>query len=371
MRKIIGWAATAALSMSLLTGCAAGSDDRTSTERQDSAASTEGGTQNSEEAASEESTEASENEPETADAAKLPDAVHVGSLKGPTSMGLANMEYEDYMGEYTDLMDYYMAVQADEIVTMLVKNELDIALIPANLASVLYSKTDGGVSVIDINTLGVLYVVECGDSIENVSDLAGKTLYMTGKGTTPDYALQYLLSRNGLSTDDLTIEYKSEATEVAAILSEDDDAIGLLPQPFVTTAMMSNEKLHIALDLTEEWDAVSDSRLLTGVTIVRNEFLEEYPQVVEAFISAHEQSVKAGEENPELTCQRIEELGIIKAAVAQKAYEYCNIVCVTGNEMKTALSGYLAVLYELEPASVGGALPEEDFYYMGRGNAGT
>lgn len=356
----------------MLTGCTAESDAPMSSEaeRQSIAESVteavEASTQNSGASTDGESVGEPEETVDTtaADVTKLPEAVHVGSLKGPTSMGLANMEYEDYMGEYTDLMDYYMAVQADEIVTMLVKGELDIALIPANLASVLYNKTEGGVSVIDINTLGVLYVVECGDSIESVSDLAGKTLYMTGKGTTPDYALRYLLSRNGLSADDLTIEYKSEATEVAAILAEDDNAIGLLPQPFVTTAMMSNEKLHIALDLTKEWDKVSDSRLLTGVTIVRNEFLEEYPDAVKTFVEAHGQSVKAGEENPELTCQRIEELGIIKAAVAQKAYEYCNIVCITGEEMETALSGYLQVLYELDPTSVGGAVPDEDFYYM-------
>ncbi len=366
MKKIIGLMAAGVLCAGVLAGCSSESGAGSTTAAQNSGV-TEAVT--SEEAA-DDAAKASEDGEGTGNVT-LPEIVRVGSLKGPTSMGLANMEYEDYMGEYAGLMDYYMAVQADEIVTMLVKEELDIALIPANLASVLYNKTEGGVSVIDINTLGVLYVVECGDTVESISDLAGKTLYMTGKGTTPDYALQFLLGANGLSTEDLTIEYRSEATEVAAILSEDDTAIGLLPQPFVTTAMMNNEKLHIALDLTEEWDAVADSSLLTGVTIVRNEFLEEYPQVVEAFISAHEQSVKAGEENPELTCQRIEELGIIKAAVAQKAYEYCNIVCVTGEEMKTALSGYLEVLYGLDPTSVGGTLPEEDFYYMGRGNVGT
>lgn len=299
---------------------------------------------------------------------EVPETIRVGSLKGPTSMGIANMEYEDYMGEYTELMDYYMATQSDEIVTMLVKDELDIALIPANLASVIYNQTDGGVTVIDINTLGVLYIVECGDSINSIADLEGKTLYMTGKGTTPDYALQYLLAENGLITDDLTIEYKSESAEVAAILAEDEDAIGLLPQPYVTTAMMSNENLHIALDLTEEWDAVSDSSLITGVTVVRNEFLDEYPDVVDTFLDAHEKSVAAGEEDLETTCQRIEELDIIKSAVAMQAYEYCNIVCITGEDIEPALSGYLEVLYDLDPSSVGGALPGDNFYYTGMNN---
>jgi NitT/TauT family transport system substrate-binding protein len=323
MKKIISWVMAGVLSLSLFAGCGASENEQT---------------------------------------ARVPEQIRVGSLKGPTSMGIANLEYEDYMGDYQELMDYTMVTQADELVTMLVKEELDIALVPANLASVLYNKTEGGVSVIDINTLGVLYVVECGDEIQSISDLAGKTLYMTGKGTTPDLALQYLLSKNDLTTEDLTIEYKSEATEVASILAEDETAIGLLPQPFVTTAMMSNDKLHIALDLTAEWNQVSDSSLLTGVTIVRNDFLEQYPDAVETFVQAHEQSVKAGEDDLEQTCARIEELGIIKAAVAKQAYEYCNIVCVTGDEMKTALSGYLQALYDLDPTSVGGSLPGEDFY---------
>ena len=213
MKKIIGLMAAGVLCAGVLAGCSSESGAGSTTAAQNSGV-TEAVT--SEEAA-DDAAKASEDGEGTGNVT-LPEIVRVGSLKGPTSMGLANMEYEDYMGEYAGLMDYYMAVQADEIVTMLVKEELDIALIPANLASVLYNKTEGGVSVIDINTLGVLYVVECGDTVESISDLAGKTLYMTGKGTTPDYALQFLLGANGLSTEDLTIEYRSEATEVAAIL---------------------------------------------------------------------------------------------------------------------------------------------------------
>ena len=288
--------------------------------------------------------------------------INVGSLKGPTSMGLVNLMSENEAGTSKCKYKFNIYTQADEIVAEIVKGNLDIATVPANLASVLYQKTSGGISVIDINTLGVLYVLESGNSVKNISDLKGKTIYLTGKGTSPDYVLQYLLSGNGLTTDDVTLEYRSEATEVASILAEDETAIGLLPQPFVTTAMMNNDKLHIALDMTNEWKALAGSDLLTGVTIVRNEFLSSYPEAVKTFINEHEASVAYGTENLEETCSRIEQYDIIKAAVAKKAYEYCNIVCIYGDEMKTALDTYLNVLYGYDPATVGGKLPEDNFY---------
>lgn len=288
--------------------------------------------------------------------------IKVGSLKGPTSMGLVNLMAEDEAGTSDCDYDFTIYTQADEIVAEIVKGNLDIATVPANISSVLYQKTEKGISVIDINTLGVLYIVESGDSIKNISDLKGKTIYLTGKGTSPDFVLQYLLSENGLSTDDVTLEYKSEATEVAALLAEDENAIGLLPQPFVTTAMMNNENLNIALDLTKEWKNASGDNLVTGVTIVRNEFLKDNASLVKTFIKEHNESVQYGKENLDETSERIEKYGIIKSAVAKQAYEYCNIVCIDGEDMKSALSVYLNVLYDYEPSTVGGSLPDDNFY---------
>ena len=203
-------------------------------------------------------------------------AARIGSLKGPTSMGLVSMIDKNDSGQNALVYDFSMVTAADELVAAISNKSVDIALVPANVASVLYNKTDGGVQVLDINTLGVLYIVESGNQVKSIDNLKGKTLYLTGKGTTPDYVLAYLLAQNGLTADDVTLEYKSEATEVAAVLAADENAIGLLPQPFVTVACSQNEKLHIALDLTEEWNKVtgdSQSQLVTGVTIVRKEFL--------------------------------------------------------------------------------------------------
>ena len=270
-------------------------------------------------------------------------------------------------GETANTYEFTMAAAADEINASFLNGDLDIVLIPANVASVLYNRTEGQVAVIDINTLGVLYVLETGENISSVADLAGKTIYLPGKGTTPDYALQYVLAQNGLTTDDVDLQYKSEAAEVISAMTEDPEAVGLLPQPAATTACVQNGDagVRIALNLTEEWDAVSeDSSLVTGVTVVRREFLENNEAAVQAFLQEHEESAAYTNENVEEAAAMVEELGIVpKAAIAQQAIPLCNITCITGNDMKTALSGYLEVLSGQNAESVGGAVPGDDFYY--------
>ncbi len=282
--------------------------------------------------------------------------VRIGSLKGPTSIGLLEMmQTADY--------EFTMETQADALLPKMISGDLDIALVPANVASVLYNKTQGGVEVIDINTLGVLYMVSGDASIESVADLADHTIYTTGKGTTPEFVLQHILDGNGVVAE---VEYKSEATEVAAVLAEDPSAVGMLPQPFATVALKKNDSLQIVLDMTAEWEALdADSALVTGVTIVRKDFLEQHPQAVADFLADHENSSAYAKENIAETANRMVAAGILEnAAVAEAAIPYCNLTCITGEEMKAKLSSYLEVLFAADPASVGGALPEEAFYYI-------
>ncbi len=296
--------------------------------------------------------------------------VRIGSLKGPTSMGLVFL-MEMAEGKKTeDLYSFTMVTSADELLPKVLSGDIDIALVPANVASTLYNKTEGQVAVIDINTLGVLYGISSDDSIKTIADLKGKTVYTTGKGTTPEHVLRYLLDANGLSEKDVTLEFKSEPTEVAALLAQQPDGIGILPQPFVTVATAQNDALKIVLDLTKEWkDVQTDggSRLVTGVTLVRRAFLEEHPEAVAAFLEEHEKSASYVKEQPERAAELVVKTGIIeKAPVAKAALPYCNITCITGEEMKAALKGYLGVLYDQEPQSVGGALPGDDFYHTGQ-----
>ena len=290
--------------------------------------------------------------------------IRIGSLKGPTSMGLAGLMDRAEKGETKSRYEFTMATSADEINAAFLRGELDIVLIPANVASVLYNKTEGQLAALDINTLGVLYILENGETLQGIEDLAGRTVYLPGKGTTPDYALQYILAQNGL-TETVDLQYKAEAAEVISALSEDTAAIGLLPQPAATTACMQNEGLRIALNLTEEWDKVSgDGSLVTGVTVVRRAFLEENEAAVQEFLREHADSAAFVNEHTEEAAEMVAQLGIVpKATVAAQAIPYCNITCLTGDEMRTALSGYLQVLYGQNPEAVGGKEPGEDFYY--------
>ncbi len=295
---------------------------------------------------------------------KVSGTVRVGALKGPTSLGLLMMN-KGLEGTSNVTYDITMCTAADELLPQVIKGDLDIALVPANVASVLYNKTEGNVSVIDVNTLGVLYFVSGSDKYKSVNDLKGSTIYLTGKGTTPDFVLQYVLKQNGIELSEVALEYKSEATEVAAVLADNAEAIGLLPQPFVTSAMMQNEKLATVLDLDELFMAASGSHITTGVTIVRNDFLKDNKALVDAFVLDHAFSVNAVNKDVDTAASLAEEAGIIpKAAIAKKAIPYCNITCMPGIDMKNMLAAYLEILYDFDKSSVGGALPVEDFYYM-------
>ena len=237
---------------------------------------------------------------------------------------------------------------------------------PANLASVLYNKTEGGVRVLAINTLGVLYICQNGEpTIASVADLKGKTIYASGKGATPEYALRYILSQNGIDPDsDVSIEWKSEHSECLSALLSDDGSAAMLPQPFVTTAQTKSENMNVVLDLNEQWEALNNgSALVTGVVIARREFVEAYPRAVDDFLSEYGASVEYVNANTADAAQLIGKFDIVPAAVAEKALPKCNIVFVSGAEMKEKLSGYLSVLFESAAASVGGALPGDDFYY--------
>ena len=290
--------------------------------------------------------------------------VRVAALKGPTAMGLVQLMDESGAGT-VDGNDYSFSIVASptEMTPMIVRGEVDIAALPANLASVLYNNTDGGVQVLAINTLGVLYIVQHGDDVSSVQDLAGKTIYASGKGSTPEYALSYILEEAGLA-DSVTVEWKSEHAECVAAIVNDNDAVALLPQPFVTTAMMQDPSIRVALDLNDAWAEVSpDSALITGVIVARTAFVEANGEAVDSFLTQYRESTDYANSDVAGAAALVGKYDIVPEAVALKALPECNIVCITGDEMEADLSSYLTVLYEANPASVGGALPAEDFYY--------
>ncbi len=297
------------------------------------------------------------------------DIIRVGGLKGPTTMGLVKLMQDagPQSGDYR--YDFTMVTAADELTALTASGQLDIALLPANAAAILYQKTQKAISVIDINTLGVLYLVSADASVTGLDSLKGKTVYLPGKGTTPEYALRYLLQASGLSQDDVSLEFKSEAAEVASILAQNPEAVGLLPQPFATAALAQNDKLMLVLDLTQIWDGYrteqNPGRLVTGVTVASRDFLKAHPDLADRFLAEHEASVRFTADDPAAAADLIVKAGIVaNTSIAQKALPYCNITFLSGKDCKEALEGYLNVLYTQNPASVGDALPDDDFYYL-------
>ena len=354
MKKFFSLLCTLALTAALLAGCA--SNTAVTTNNTGGNTGT-GGASNSQEA-------------DDTQTAAEPIDMNIMALKGPTAMGMVSFMNEADTGALTD-NNYHFTITAvtDEASAALGDGSTDIAAIPANLASVLYNNTDGAIQVLAINTLGVLYIVENGESIQSVEDLRGKTIYASGKGTTPEYALNYVLTQNGIDpAADVTIEWKSEQAECLSALMADENGIAMLPQPFVTTAQAQSERLRVALDLTEEWDRLQSgsdapSTLVTGVVVARKEFVEQHPEAVSAFLDHYKDSVDYVNANVAEAAQLVGQYEIVTAQVAEKALPACNITFIEGAEMQEKLSGYLSVLLEQNPQSVGGELPGDDFYY--------
>ena len=304
----------------------------------------------------------------------------IAALKGPTAMGLVKLMKDNdemtgallssakpYEGEVGNLYTFTLAGSADEVTPALIKGDLDMACVPANLAAVLYGKTNGAVEVLAVNTLGVLYIVENGGTVQSMADLKGQTIVAAGKGSTPEYALRYLLTENGIDPDkDVTIDWKSEHSECVAALASGQASIALLPQPFVTAAQTKIEGLRMALDLTGEWNKLDNSGVLTmGCIVVRTAFAQEHPEAVDAFLQEYGKSIEAVQSDADTAAQLCETYGIVaKAAVAKKAIPDCNLCFVSGAEIQSAIEPYYNVLFTANPASIGGAMPGSDFYYV-------
>lgn len=292
--------------------------------------------------------------------------INVTALRGPTAMGMVKLMKDSESGSVNG-NDYDFTIEGaiDAVTPAIVRGSTDIAAVPANVSSVLYNNTDGGIEVLAINTLGVLYIAEKGDTVHSVEDLRGKTIYSSGNGATPEYALRFVLESAGLEIGrDVFIEWRSEHAECVAALEANDGAVAMLPQPFLTSALLSDSSIRVALDLNDLWMEAMGTELITGVVIARTSFIEENEDEVRAFLSSYGDSVDFVNGNISEGAALVGEYGIIGEKVANLAIPGCNITLITGEEMKAALSNYLGVLYSMNPKSVGGALPNEDYYFI-------
>lgn len=297
--------------------------------------------------------------------------INIAALKGPTGIGMARLMEQNENGETANDYNFTVSGAPDDVTAKLINGEYDIAAVPTNNAAMLYNKTNGDIKMLALNTKGVLYMLDSTNSIKSVSDLRGKKIYATGKGSTPEYVLNYVLSQNGIDPEkDVEIEYLSEHAELATYIAAGTAQIALLPEPNVTTVLSSNENVKIALNMTEEWDKIaekeSDGSILTmGCVVVRSEFLENNKEAVNAFLTEYQASINYTSEYLDETAQLCEKYEIIpKAAVAKKAIPNCNIFFASGEDMKNYTDNFFKVLYSYNPASVGGKLPDDGIYYV-------
>ncbi len=293
--------------------------------------------------------------------------VNIAVLKGPTGMGAAKLMEMNENNEALNNYNFTVATAPDQITGKLVSKELDIASIPTNAASALYNKTKGNVTLIAINTLGVLYILEKGDSVSSVADLKGKTILASGKSSTAEYVLNFILEKNGLKVGtDVTVEYAAEHAEAASQAISGKYDIVMLPEPFVTSTLLQSSDFKVKLNLTEEWKKVANAELTMGCVAVRTDFLKENPEAVENFLKDYKTSIDFVNSDVEGAAALIEKYDIAKAAVAKKALPNCNIVLITGEDMKKDASQFLSIIYDFDASAVGGALPEDSFYYIGK-----
>jgi NitT/TauT family transport system substrate-binding protein len=292
--------------------------------------------------------------------------VRVAALKGPTGVGMVHLMQAQQDGSAANDYDVTISESPEDVAAKLASGDVDLAAVPTNLAAALYAKTSGGVQMLAVNTLGVMYVLENGDAVHSMADLKGKTIYATGQGSNPEYVLRFLLQANGLDPDrDVTIVFKAQHDELATLAVKGDATVALLPEPFVTTVTVKNPQVRVALDLTAEWTkAVTDgSRLMMGGVVARSDFVAKNPTTVASFLAEYRTSIEKATSDVDGTAALCEQFGIIaSAAVAKQALPRLGLTFLTGEEMRTGLQGYFQVLYDASPKSVGGALPDSGFY---------
>ena len=295
------------------------------------------------------------------------DTVRFAVLNGPTGVGAAKLMFDNDTGTTANTYEVEVFTANDQVAAGLTNGEIDIAAVASNVAANLYNKTDGGVRLLAVSGLGVLYILENGESVQSMADLAGRTLYATGQGANPEYVLSYLLTENGVDPADVDIQWMT-GDEIAALMASGEAELCMLPVPAATAVQMKNADVREALDLSAEWDSLQNGSRLTMTTIVaRTEFVEENPQAVENFLADYAASVDYVNGNPAEAAELVAGYGITaNAQIAQAAIPKCALVCITGaSEMRGAIQGYYEALYQANPDAIGGGIPDDAFYYQG------
>lgn len=298
-------------------------------------------------------------------ATKPVEPLEVAALNGPTGIGMVQM-LEEMEGAENPKYNIVLYQSPDEIVGKVVSGELDIACVPSNLGAVLYNKTEGGIKLLGMNTLGVLYIVENGQTVQNIEDLKGKTILSSGKDSTPEFVLNYILNEAGLvPSEDVTVEFMGNHSDIASKLMAEEGTIALLPEPFVTTVLAKDENIRMAIDVNEAWNNLNQMDLPMGIIVANANVVKDNAKGIEAFLEDYEASVKFVDENLEDAAALVEKFGIVpNAALAKVAIPKCNIVYRDSSDSEDSLNKFYEILEQANPKAVGGKLPDEAFYTL-------
>lgn len=297
--------------------------------------------------------------------------INVGAIKGPTGAGMVKLIDDAANGAAANNYNVTLSADASEVVTKVIAGEYDIACLPTNSAAVVYQKTQGAVKLLALNTEGVLHILQntsSEDAITDWSQLKGKTIYTLGQGANPEYVLDYVLSGHGIDPDnDVTIQFCGAADEVIAACASGEATICMLPEPSVSAMSAKVEGFTEIFDVTEAWNEVADegSILTQGCVVVQTAFLEEHPEAVAKFLEEYAASTTFVNENQEDAAKLMAQYEIVPSeAIAMKALPGCHIIFKAGQEMKDSIQGYYEVLFQADPTSIGGAIPDDAFYVI-------
>lgn len=297
-----------------------------------------------------------------------PETVRIAAIQGPTGIGMVHLMDAAKNEQTENTYEFSVKSNPTDVRPLLLNGSIDIAALPTNMAAALYNATEGDVKLLAVNTLGVLYILENGNTVQSIEDLRGKTIYTSGQGANPEYVLNYVLKENGIDpANDVNIEFVTENTELATLMINNTAAIAMVPQPVVSSITAQRSDIRIALSMNDEWEKVAgeNNKLMMGCVAVRKEFLETYPKTVEAFLEDYSASIQKTSD-VDATAALCEQFGIIpKAAIAKKAIPYCELTFVSGETMKTQIAQYYSVLFNANPKSIGGKLPDDAFYHVG------
>ena len=288
----------------------------------------------------------------------------IATPRGPAALGMLHLiDSAELRNEY----EFAFVGAPDEIPPMLVRGEVDIAAVPPNMAAILANNPNLDVQVVALTTLGVLHIVDATGTINSVEDLRGRTIYSAGSGGTPEFILNHVLIGNGLTPGvDVTVNFRSEHTEIAALIEGGLAEIAMLPEPFATATVNRIEGLEYALDMTAEWAAISpDAGLTMTAVVVRSEIIENHPDAISLFLEELEESIRFVQNDVDAAAELAVEHEIIPAVpVARLAIPRSNVTFIAGAQMQAYLHGVLEVFYAANPQAVGGQMPNEDFYFI-------